>query len=170
MFTSVADAKLTQFRNSKTSNGICAHCSGRATQTCNGCVDAPLGENGQTSNTYYCNTTCQNADWTNHKSICKVLSARKQLYRAGDTVQRIFYVYREHAFEKLITKVEKEDDTLYLYEGQYDREVLVPFPHHLFDCRDDREAALTYYACSDAVAFMLEIVGSFLKGKPSPME
>lgn len=83
-------------------------------------------------------------------------------------MQRIFYVYREHAFEKLITKVEKEYDTMYLYEGIYgENEVLVPFPEHLFLCGDDREAALAYWACTDAVAFMLEIVRSSLKGKPT---
>lgn len=127
-------------------------------------------ENVQSFKTFYCDATCQKADWTNHKKVCKSLSARKRLYRAGDIVQRIFYVYREQAFEKLITKVEKEDDTLYLYEGQYGEEALVPFPNHLFHCTDDREAALTYYACSDAVAFMLEITRNFLKGKPSQIE
>ncbi len=54
--------------------------------------------------------------------------ARIRLHRAGDIMQRIFYAYREQAFEKLIIKIEKENDTMYLIEGQYgEREVLVSF-------------------------------------------
>lgn len=89
-------------------------------------------DNEQPVKTVYCNSACQKTDWALHKKRCKRLSARKQLYRAGDLVQRIFYVYWEQAYEKLIIKVEKDRDKLYLYEGQYGSKVLVPFPHHLF--------------------------------------
>ena len=133
---------------------------------CNGCADAPILSTEQPSNTFYCSTSCQKADWEIHKKICKLSSARKRLYRAGDIVQRIFYLYREHAFEKLITKVEKVDDTLYLYEGvDYGGQILVPFPHRLFSCEENKLAALTYSACDDAVAFMRDIVRLILQGK-----
>ena len=85
-------------------------------------------------------------------------------------MQRIFYLYREHAFEKLITKVEKVDDTLYLYEEvDYGAQILVPFPHYLFSCEEHKLAALTYAACDDAVAFMRDIVRLILKGKHPKM-
>lgn len=116
--------------------------------------------------TFYCNSACQTADWTHHKQACKLLFARKRLYRAGDIVQRIFYVYREHTFNINITEVDKSEDTMYLYEGKYGRDILSPFPYHLFHSEEDKRAALTYCNCAVAVAFMLKIIEGFLKGKP----
>lgn len=81
-------------------------------------------------------------------------------------MQRIFYVYREHTFNINITKVDKSEDTMYLYEGEYGRDILIPFPYHLFQSEEDKHAALTYCKCSVAVAFMHKIIEGFLKGKP----
>lgn len=147
-------------------DGVCAHCFGSATQACKGCINSPVVDGHSPVATFYCNSTCQKANWLHHKKVCKSLSSRKQLYRAGDLIQHTFYAYREQAFEKFITKVEKEGNTLYLYEGQYgEGQVLAPFPGHLFACEDDKNAALTYLACTDAVSFMLDLVKSSLKGK-----
>lgn len=61
--------------------------------------------------------------------------------------------------------MEKDGDTLYLYESHnYGEMVLVPFPHHLFAGEEDKRAALVYKACSDAVAFMQHIAKLLLKG------
>ena len=85
-------------------------------------------------------------------------------------MQRIFYLYREHTLEKLLTKVKKVDNTLYLYEGvDYGAQILVPFPHRLFSCEENKLAALTYAACGDAVGFMRDIVRLILKGKHPKM-
>ncbi len=123
-------------------------------------------DNKEPAKTFYCNSACQTADWTHHKQACKLLFARKLLYRVGDIVQRIFYVYREHTFNINITEVDKNEDTMYLYEGKYGREILSPFPYHLFQSEEDKHAALTYCNCAVAVAFMLKIIEGFLKGKP----
>ena len=55
---------------------------------------------------------------------------------------------------------------LSLVEGDYDnREILVDFPHHLFPSEDDKAAALTHRACSDAASYMFGITQSLLKGE-----
>ena len=125
-------------------------------------------EDEKVAKTFYCNSSCQKADWTNHKKLCKFLTTRKQLYRAGNIAQQIFYIYREHAFDEVIVKVEKEGNTLYLYEGlKHGEKVFVPFPHHLFSCKEDRNAALTNFACTDSLAFMHEIISKLLRGRQS---
>ncbi|KAL8887544.1 MAG: hypothetical protein Q9192_006304, partial [Flavoplaca navasiana] len=61
--------------------------------------------------------------WSDHKSHCKALAARKTLYRAADTAQALFYVYREIAFDKLVIKVEREEGQVRLFEGLYQDEI-----------------------------------------------
>ncbi|KAL8633169.1 hypothetical protein Q9189_001069 [Teloschistes chrysophthalmus] len=139
--------------------------NGNAESAASGCVDSPTLRGNQPPRTFYCTPTCQRAAWHVHKKICNTLSARKRVYRAGDTIQRIFYAYRERIFEKMFAKIEVEGDTMYMYEGEYgEDQYLVPFPHHLFSCEEEEWAALTFHACSDAVAFMCHILKIFLKG------
>lgn len=80
-------------------------------------------------------------------------------------MQRIFYVYREHTYDHDITKVGKSENTMYLFERLYGKDILYPFPHHLFQSEEDKRAALGYCACSVAVAFMHQIITMILKGK-----
>jgi hypothetical protein len=40
-----------------------------------------------------------------------------------------------------------------------------PFPSHLMHSNRDREAVLGYLGCHDAVAFMVEFIEGFLKGR-----
>ena len=99
----------------------------------NRCSDAPAIGTEQPAKVFYCDSACQKVNWTRHKELCLPLARRKRLYRVGDILQRLFYVYREFAFEKSYEKVESEGNNLYFYEGHYHvDEILVPFPHHLF--------------------------------------
>ncbi|KAL8690945.1 MAG: hypothetical protein Q9218_003721 [Villophora microphyllina] len=144
---------------------LCSYCAKPAITACRGCVNAPAFDDNHPPKTFYCNSVCQKADWTKHNVTCKVLCVRKQVYRAGDVIQRVFYTYRERLFEIPITKVEKEHHRMYLYEGQYaDNQFLVLFPHHLFSSEDDKNRALAYNACTDSTAFMHYLVKAFLEG------
>ena len=145
----------------------CAHCCKPATQTCKGCTGAPDIGDGTSLKTFYCNATCQKAHWREHELACSRLSDRKQLYRAGEILQKVFYGYREVVFEKLIDKVEREGLNLHCYEGQYEWRILVPFPATLFPNQRDREAILTYRACNDAFAFLHTMIKAFFKGTSS---
>lgn len=66
----------------------------------------------------------------------------------------------------MFTKIEVEGDAMYMYEGEYgEDQYLVPFPHDLFSREEDKWAAFTFHACSDAVAFMCHLLKMFLKGE-----
>ncbi|KAL8773311.1 MAG: hypothetical protein Q9209_001705 [Squamulea sp. 1 TL-2023] len=86
--------------------------------------------------------------------MCKASASRKILYRAADTTQALFYVFREITFDKLIVKVKRKGDQLLLYEGLYKDECFVPFPTSLVKDGDDKKAILVYMACGDAYAYM----------------
>jgi hypothetical protein len=40
-----------------------------------------------TASTHYCSRECQAADWSEHKTACKVISQRARSCRAGDMIQ-----------------------------------------------------------------------------------
>ncbi|KAL9580315.1 MAG: hypothetical protein Q9212_004568 [Teloschistes hypoglaucus] len=161
----IASAESAASDKNPTLGKSCDYCAQPAALCCSGCVDSPTSRGTQSPRTFYCTPTCQRAAWHVHKKICNTLSARKRVYRAGDTIQRIFYAYRERAFEKMFTKIEVEGDTMYMYEGEYgEDQYLAPFPHDLFSREEDKWAALTFHACSDAVAFMCHILEMLLKG------
>lgn len=91
------------------------------------------------------------------------------LYRAGKILQDIFYSYREMVYDKYIVKIEEKNGTLYLREGQYPDiksalDVIFPFPKDLVTTEEDKKAVLVHLACSDAVAWMHDLVEYFLKG------
>ena len=74
----------------------------------NRCSDAPAIGTEQPAKVFYCDSACQKADWTRHKDVCLPIARRKRLYRIGDILQRLFYVYREFAFEKSYEKMEQD--------------------------------------------------------------
>jgi hypothetical protein len=77
--------------------------------------------------TYYYNSECQRANWSSHKSVCKLLQIHKVFYRVASTLQKMFYVYREEFFEKTLTKVEEKDGKLYIYETMSSSPMLIAF-------------------------------------------
>lgn len=92
------------------------------------------------------------------------MQERKILYRAGDTVQLLFYMYREIVFDKLIAKVEKKENEILLYEGFYEDDCIIPFPAAYFPGEREKQAMLTYMACDDAVGYMHEVLKVMVKG------
>jgi hypothetical protein len=144
----------------------CAHCHKHASRRCVACKDSPRIDN-RTESTWYCTTECQKADWDAHKNLCRNLRVRRDLYRAGDLLQDIFYLYREKLFDLLIERIELRDGKSYVHEGHYpphltEYESLIPFPESL--CQDplDKKAPLAHISCDDAVAWMADITKHIL--------
>ncbi|TGO23806.1 hypothetical protein BPAE_0121g00230 [Botrytis paeoniae] len=132
-----------------------ARCGAPAQMKCTGC-SSPLGEEA-VAIIYYCDEKCQAERRKLHKSACKAHQAKKLLYRAGETLQGIFYSFRQEMFNNKIAKVEHKDGKLYLVEGQYPAmttslDVLHEFPFELLPSKEDRHAVLAYMACHDAIA------------------
>lgn len=97
---------------------------------------------------------------------------RKVLYRAGETAQMAFYIFREKTYDQNITRVEKKENSLFLYDGYYDDDKMltpfIPFPHNLITEEQDKQAALTFLTCGDAVAYMHDFFKIMLKGQSVP--
>lgn len=143
----------------------CVQCGKEATSACGACPNSPDAETGKPNSTWYCDVQCQKGDWSNHKALCKASVARKVLYRAADTAQALFYVYREIAFDKLIVKVERMEGELRVFEGLYQDEIFPPFPKALIKDENEKKAVLTYLACCDACGYMDVAIKTMLCGK-----
>jgi hypothetical protein len=151
----------------------CAQCSEPATQVCIACKDAPdIGDNITEKAYYYCNRQCQVAHWSTHKSICKRLQTRKALYRAGSTLQKVFYMYREKCFDKLVARIERKNGKMYIHEGVYNYEGMISemdfletFPESLCESEEEKLALLSHIACSDAVAWLHELIKFMIGGQ-----
>ncbi|KAE9362604.1 hypothetical protein N431DRAFT_475780 [Stipitochalara longipes BDJ] len=147
----------------------CFRCNKPATSCCAGCKDAPAPVR---NDTYYCSTDCQKASWKNgHKEICRLVHTIRTLYRAGAFLQEIFYKYRERLFDHNILKVEKKNGKLYLHENERGKKAnllslssfVFPFPVHLCTTVADRHGIASYLSCSDALAWMHDVIKYLLK-------
>ncbi|KAG4434740.1 hypothetical protein IFR05_009766 [Cadophora sp. M221] len=134
----------------------CAQCSKSAIRICAGCRDAPVITGGIQS-IHYCSNECQVADWPTHKMICKGLKYRKILYRAGATLQQIFYLYREQVFDTVFTKFEEKDGKFYIHEGatttphnNNHASLPLPFPHDLCGSVEHKQAMLVHRTSGEA--------------------
>ncbi|KAK0111680.1 hypothetical protein ONS95_002025 [Cadophora gregata] len=136
-------------------SSACAHCGKAAERACTGCNDVPAIDD-DINPIYYCSSACQKEDWQYHKKLCKRLQIRKLFYRAGSVLQEMFYMYREKMFDKLITRMEKSQGHLIVYEGRYnpvittETDCLIPFPTQLCQTEEDRKSVLVHLACDDA--------------------
>jgi hypothetical protein len=145
---------------------LCAHCQKPAKLFCSACSDAP---SPHTQKRYYCSETCQKSDRENHKTECKHLQALKELYRAGDLLQDVFYMYKERTFATIFTKIEKKDGKLVFSEEEQMPKVsqvdyLHPFPEmDVIPEMKDRRALLTYLAGPDAVGYMHDVIAHYLQ-------
>ncbi|KAL8833231.1 MAG: hypothetical protein Q9170_004395 [Blastenia crenularia] len=144
----------------------CARCGKPASKSCAACQNAPGEILGSHGSIWYCGADCQRDDWVQHKSTCRILASRKVLYRAAETAQELFYVYREIAFDKLIVKVERKKGEMILHEGHYE-ECFVPFPAALFPDEKDKKAVLAYLACGDAYGYLDVVLQTMLEGTSS---
>lgn len=93
----------------------CAACGAPANNTCRGCLDGIDAEGAAASRTLYCGVDCQKKHWGSHKTVCKQLKVRKELYRAGDLIKKVYYTFRAHAFEVPVRKIEKTGDEIHLH-------------------------------------------------------
>ena len=126
---------------------VCSNCTKRAGAVCVACKASPSPDfTSHGTAIYYCSKACQIAAWPKHKASCKNSQSIRSLYRAAETIQKAFYIFREKTFDKLITKVEEKDNFLLLTEGYYEKnEVFVPFPEALVKDERDRQAVLTHF-------------------------
>jgi len=90
-------------------------------------------------------------------------------------LQEIFYIFREKTYVRPITNVEKKGNTLKLYllpfipvmglQNVTDLDLLQPFPSARFQGEQEKKSGLAHNGCSDALAWMHDIIKYMLKGK-----
>ena len=95
---------------------------------------------------------------------CKARCSRKILYRAAEVAQEMFYLYREITFDKLISKVVRNNNEIIIHEGEYDS-CLVPFPTALFPDKREKNTILTHLSCGDAYGYLDVILKTMLGGE-----
>lgn len=138
---------------------LCNRAAPRPVLICPECPETP---------TYYCDTQCRDRDQVNHQKDCND-PTRKLIYRAGDLLQKIFFTFRETAFDTAISRVEKDGDVLRVHEDENQanprRGPLFRFPGHLVPVSSDKEKLLSSVSCTDAVAYTLELSKILLEGK-----
>jgi len=143
---------------------LCAHCQKPASQYCRACFEATT-ELVPPKKTFYCNAECQKAGWAAHTTACTLTRRRCQLYRAAEVLQATFYLQRERVFDVSIAKIEREENTLHIWEGDYtNTQYLTPFPYHLVVGKEEKEAVLSMLTCDDALAWMHDLIGRLLDG------
>ena len=104
-----------------------------------------MDRNGDPHPTDYCTKVCQNAHQYEHELQCRLANDWKQLYRAGDLLQKMFYSNRELMFATVVARVEKIDGKLHVHGGtREDSETLVDFPDALFVEEEDKKKMLAW--------------------------
>ncbi len=157
-------------------NTACANCmKSDSRYFCAGCKGSPNAE-GKPQKTAYCDTFCQKSHWKVHKSACLASRQRKILFRAGDTAQKLFYMFRRELFDKSFRAVAHEGSDMILYDDVYENaevlsyeetieKCLMPFPDDIFIEKQDKEATLAYNACTDVLLFLHKPLSYMLEGK-----
>ena len=85
-----------------------------------------LYPHGKMGSVWYYSVNCQKGDWKERKTQCKFRMDRLVLFRIGDTLQKIFHIYREVLFDKVIARIEeKQGDFSYTRESMSKKKMLL---------------------------------------------
>lgn len=154
---------------SKAASGACTRCQKPTINRCSGCREAPVYDERVSKPTFYCNTICQKADWSQHKSECKKLQARKTLDRAARLLQAIMYRIRLHASPIQFKSIHLEGSIIFLHgyeaDGSGTRRQLNPFAVSFNGDRNLFEAGLVYMGCREAMMYLQGFAKELLVGK-----
>lgn len=148
---------------------------------------------GTPSTIRYCSALCLESDTKNldqqqhHIDDCKARNIRKELYRAGDFLQKVFYIWTEIAFRYDVVRVERVEERIYLShrsgseedEEEDGREEdatggggegpFYAFPFEICKGEDEMKALLSWMACNDAPQMVLELSRKVLGGEDTSL-
>lgn len=146
----------------------CAKCGTETKTICSGCSHAPEYQSGDSRVVFYCSRECQTLDWPNHQDYCENMQQRKILLRAAQVLKAAMLAYRETVYDVDLTKIEYRDGVLYLHQSQRSvssQSKRGPFPNHLTDNIDHKEAALVKSQSTAATALLGPLTRKLLGGK-----
>ncbi|CAI7643443.1 unnamed protein product [Penicillium crustosum] len=151
----------------------CAKCGTETKTICSGCSHAPEYQSGDSRVVFYCSRECQTLDWPNHQDYCENMQQRKILLRAAQVLKAAMLAYRETVYDVDLTKIEYRDGALYLHQSQRSvssQSKRGPFPNHLTDNIDHKEAALVKSQSTAATALLGPLTRKLLGGVPLKIE
>ena len=149
----------------------CAVCKEGAALLCPNCATG-LNAHGQARKVYYCGKVCQAKDWdAGHKLECKVAVDRRQLFRIGSLVQKVFYQSSKSIWFHGVDKVKKiehpetEDGPRLLVwlSERSDGPDFPAFPDHLI--KDKRNERAMLASAASAVIMMSSFMADLVKGQ-----
>ncbi|KXT15752.1 hypothetical protein AC579_1519 [Pseudocercospora musae] len=153
--------------------GTCASCANSVPRPILTCFEC--GEHGSSANTpAYCSTKCLSEDRDSHRGHCGQGNVLQSIYRAGDLLQSAFYLWRRLGFDVNVKDIRKSGEALTLKEEislvPHGQSILFDFPDHLVPEQNDKHKLLTFLACSDASAYMYELVKKALQDTSTTIE
>jgi hypothetical protein len=104
----------------------CRNCDKEATLKC-----------GRCNKVIYCDSECQEIDWTKHKTVCnKIEDPVVIISRAAELLQRKFYTFREMVYDTKVLRLEERGKMLLMHVEQADASCslgghFIKFPSHL---------------------------------------
>jgi hypothetical protein len=149
---------------------LCCVCGKTAIMGCSHCSEG-RDNNGDVSVTCYCSRTCHAQDQDDHKSVCQIKNARKQLYRGGQLLQEVFLAFQEEIFLPDIHNIAIEGDKIVAFENDPPPSrpgPPFPFPSQLVHNMIDKAAILTFEASNVVTMVLLELIKTVLSGMSFP--
>ncbi|GIZ47812.1 hypothetical protein CKM354_001089400 [Cercospora kikuchii] len=161
--------------SSKSSGSKCATCGKpppRPTLVCGDCSEG-VDIIDRKRWTPYCTALCRQHDRTTHQKQCDKANRRKQIYRAGQLLQTIFYQFRNLSFDLKIAEVQSNDNLLIIYDAEFSKkESMMPddLPEGLSVNNKDGRTLLSYQACSEACIHFYKLSKKLLMGASRTIE
>lgn len=120
----------------------------------------------------YCDKYCEKAALSRHKGHCGNL-VKKLIDRIGDTVQKVFQVFSEKAFEINVQNIVTMGNTIIVHEMANNvaatGRALFDFPSRLLPDGEAKTAVLGLGRGEQAVAYLHDFVAQLLKGSGQPL-
>ncbi|KAF7191793.1 hypothetical protein HII31_06838 [Pseudocercospora fuligena] len=151
----------------------CTSCAGSLPRPVLACFDCS-GNNINTSSPTYCSTRCRSDDRDSHLKRCNQQNVVRSIYRAGELLQDAFYTWRRTAFDVNLRRIRKDGETLAIEEDVFlvpdGKSVFFDFPDDQLPDTNDKHKLLSFLSCSEASAWMYELVKKSFEGISTSIE
>lgn len=127
----------------------CAKCNAPAKNKCSRCKSV-----------VYCDKNCQSSHWHQHQMTCN--KPGQVIQRAGEVLQRLFLVWREHALSRSWDEICDTGELVVVHELPSSGS-LHSFPYHLVQNDSQKEMVISADYCTDFVGRFGPILGHLIK-------
>lgn len=133
---------------------LCASCGETANSLC-----------GKCTMTWYCSAACQKKAWPMHKITCGKTGIDLVVHRAGQLLQDVYLLMREHTFDYPIKSIEDQGCHLAVHKNAMITGTIYAFPNHLVRNKKEKRMILTAHRCEEPQGYLHEFLKEMLSGK-----